>query len=308
MCQVRSEDASTGPRLLTRVRTALRVRHYSRRTEKAYVGWIKRFIFFHGIRHPATMGEPEVRTFLDDLAIRHRVSASTQNQAFSALLFLYRGVLGQSVDGLRDGVRAKTPDHLPVVLTIEEVRAVLSHLRGTPWLMASLIYGSGLRVLECARLRVKDLDFSRGEVTVRDGKGRKDRVTLLPVRLQDPCAATSNASVVSTLPIWTRARAASRCPRRSRGSTRTPTPNGPGSGSFPRPGPITTSGSPSASAITSTRPSCSGRSTRPCVLPGSPSMRPVIRCGTRLRPISWRLDTTSGPSRNCSATRTSAAR
>ena len=139
MCQVRSEDSSTGPRLLTRVRTAIRVRHYSRRTEKAYLGWIKRFIFFHGVRHPATMGAPEVRAFLDDLAIRQRVSASTQNQAFSALLFLYRAVLGQPLDGLRDGVRAKTPDHLPVVLTIEEVRAVLSHLRGTPWLMASLI-------------------------------------------------------------------------------------------------------------------------------------------------------------------------
>jgi len=176
---------ATRPRLLTRVRTVLRVRHYSRRTEKSYVGWIKRFIFFHGVRHPDLMGEAEVRAFLTDLALRSHVSASTQNQAFSALLFLYREVLGRKLEGLEEGVRAKRPVHLPVVLSREEVRSVLERLRGVPWLMASLIYGSGLRILECARLRVKDLDFVRGEVTVRDGKGRKDRVTLLPGRLTD---------------------------------------------------------------------------------------------------------------------------
>ena len=181
-----STETHGGPRLLTRVRSAIRLRHYSPRTEKAYVGWIKRFIFFHGVRHPASMGENEVRAFLSDLAVRQRVSASTQNQAFSALLFLYRDVLGQALDGLRDGVRAKRPEHLPVVLTPDEVRAVLRHLCGAPWLMAALIYGSGLRILECARLRVKDLDFTRGEITVRDGKGRKDRVTLLPARLHEP--------------------------------------------------------------------------------------------------------------------------
>ena len=159
------------PRLLTRVRNAIRIRHYSRATEKAYVGWIKRFIFFHGVRHPDEMGEREVMTYLSDLATRQRVSASTQNQAFSALLFLYREVLGRRLEGLEDGVRAKRPVRLPVVLSRDEVRLVLEQLRGWPWLMAALIYGSGLRILECARLRVKDLDFARGEILVRDGKG-----------------------------------------------------------------------------------------------------------------------------------------
>src|SRR5262245_12085779 len=185
MHQIVERPSDAGPRLLTRVRTAIRVLHYSRRTEKAYIGWIKRFIFFHGVRHPDSMGEAEVRAFLTDLALRLRVSAGTQNQAFSALLFLYRHVLGRRLEGLEEGVRAKRPVRLPVVLTRDEVRSVLERLRGVSWLMASLIYGSGLRILECARLRVKDLDFTRGEVTVRDGKGQKDRVTLLPARLVD---------------------------------------------------------------------------------------------------------------------------
>lgn len=177
------------PRLLTRVRSVIRVRHYSRQTEKSYVGWIKRFIFFHGVRHPDLMGEREVMAFLSDLAIRQRVSASTQNQAFSALLFLYREVLGRRLEGLEEGVRAKRPARLPVVLSRDEVRGILDRLGGVPWLMAALIYGSGLRLLECARLRVKDLDFSKGEILVRDGKGRKDRITLLPSRLAEPLRA-----------------------------------------------------------------------------------------------------------------------
>jgi integron integrase len=174
-----------GPRLLTRVRRTIRVRHYSRRTEKAYVGWIKRFIFFNGTRHPDEMGEHEVMLFLSDLAVRKQVSASTQNQAFSALLFLYREVLGRKLDGLEEGVRAKRPMHLPVVLSRREVEAVLDRLHGASWLMASLMYGSGLRLLECASLRVKDLDFARAEITVHDGKGQKDRITLLPGRIRD---------------------------------------------------------------------------------------------------------------------------
>jgi integron integrase len=178
-----------GPRLLTRVRRTIRVRHYSRRTEKAYVGWIKRFIFFNGTRHPDEMGEHEVMLFLSDLAVRKKVSASTQNQAFSALLFLYREVLGRKLDGLEEGVRAKRPMHLPVVLSRREVEAVLDRLHGAPWLMASLMYGSGLRLLECASLRVKDLDFARAEVTVHDGKGQKDRITLLPGRIRDALRA-----------------------------------------------------------------------------------------------------------------------
>jgi integrase len=144
------------PRLLDRVRLAVRARHYSPRTEKAYVGWIRRFIFFHGVRHPEQMGEAEVTQFLSSLATRGRVSASTQNQALAALLFLYRNVLGRDLAWLQDVVRAKRPVRLPVVLSREEVTALLRQLRGTPWLMASLMYGSGLRLIKCARLRVKD--------------------------------------------------------------------------------------------------------------------------------------------------------
>lgn len=174
------------PRLLRRVRDAIRSRHYSPRTEKAYVFWIRKFIFFNGIKHPAEMGAPEVRSFLSSLATQGKVSASTQNQAFSALLFLYRVVLGRELAGLDETVRAKLPVRLPVVLSRDEVNAILRHLRGTTWLMASLMYGSGLRLLECCRLRVKDVDLARGEITVRDGKGRKDRVTVVPGSLVAP--------------------------------------------------------------------------------------------------------------------------
>jgi integrase len=142
------------PRLLDRVRQAIRARHYSRRTEKAYVAWIRRYIFFHGKRRPAEMGAPELTRFLTSLAVEGKVAASTQNQALSALLFLYREVLEQHVPWLDDLVYAKRPHHLPVVLTPEEVRAVLAEIHGVPRLMAILLYGAGLRLLECARLRV----------------------------------------------------------------------------------------------------------------------------------------------------------
>jgi integron integrase len=168
------------PRLLDRVRDAVRTRHYSRRTEKAYVGWTRRYILFHGKRHPSGMGAEELTQYLSALATQNNVSASTQNQALSALLFLYRDVLGQEVPWLDDVVRAKRTTRLPVVLAREEVRAVLRQLRGTPRLMAILLYGAGLRLLECARLRVKDIDFSRKQIIVRAGKGDKDRATPLP--------------------------------------------------------------------------------------------------------------------------------
>ena len=175
--------------LIDVVRENIRLRHYSRRTEKAYVGWIKRFVFFNGTRHPDTMGEHEVMLFLSDLAVRKRVSASTQNQAFSALLFLYRDVMGRSLAGLEEGVRAKRPEHLPTVLSRREVERVLDRLRGPSWLVASLLYGAGLRLLECLTLRIKDIDFSRAEIVVRNGKGDKDRVTVLPARLRDALSA-----------------------------------------------------------------------------------------------------------------------
>ena len=174
------------PKLLEMVRMAIRTRHYSRRTEEAYVSWIKRFIFFHDKRHPAEMGEVEMNAFLTHLAVNGNVSASTQNQALSALLFLYRHVIGREVGDLGEVIRARKPTRLPVVMTREEVKAVLANLTGDKWLMASLMYGSGLRLMECLRLRVQDIDFSRNEILVRDGKGGKDRVTVLPESLKTP--------------------------------------------------------------------------------------------------------------------------
>jgi integron integrase len=174
------------PRLLDQVREEIRKRHYSRRTEKSYIGWIRRFILFHGKRHPAEMGEAEVSRFLSHLAVIGKVSASTQNQALSALFFLYRQVLCREVEWVEGVVRAKRPLHLPVVLTREEVRAVLRQLQGVEWMMASLLYGAGLRLLECCRLRVKDVDLAKREIVVRDGKGGKDRVTLLPAKVVEP--------------------------------------------------------------------------------------------------------------------------
>jgi integron integrase len=175
-------------RLLQRTRSVIRARHYSSRTEKAYVGWIRRYCGAHGGRHPAQMGVPEVARYLAHLALDARVSASTQNQAFSALTFLYRDVLERPVEGLETVTRAKRPVRVPLVLARSEVQAVLGSLRGTPALMCALMYGAGLRLLECCRLRVKDVDFARGELVVRDGKGRKDRTTMLPSRLAAPLA------------------------------------------------------------------------------------------------------------------------
>lgn len=173
------------PRLLARVRAAVRVRHYSRRTEEAYVWWIRRFVRFHGTRHPATLGAAEVEAFLSDLAVRHDVSASTRSQARAALLFLYRNVLALPVPELDAIVRAKRPRRLPTVLTREEVRAVLGALAAPYDLVALLLYGAGLRLLEALSLRVKDLDPARGELTVRVGKGDTDRVTVLPAIAAD---------------------------------------------------------------------------------------------------------------------------
>jgi integron integrase len=164
----------------------MRLLHYSPRTEAAYVSWVRRYVLFHGKRHPDSMGEMEISSFLSHLAEEKNVSASTQNQALSALLFLYRRVLGRDLEWLGDFERPERPPRLPVVLTSGEVRALLSQLQGVPRLMASLLYGSGLRRLECCRLRVKDIDLERREIVVRDSKGRKDRTTILPARLVKP--------------------------------------------------------------------------------------------------------------------------
>jgi integron integrase len=184
-------DAKTSqaPKLLDQVRGKIRLKHYSIRTEQAYVDWIKRFILHFGKRHPRELGAAEVEQFLTHLAVAGNVAASTQNQAKSALLFLYREVLETELPWLDNVERARTPKRLPVVLTRDEVHAVLSRLSGTHWLIASLLYGAGLRIMEALRLRVKDVEFPRKEILVRDGKGFKDRVTMLPAALAVPLAA-----------------------------------------------------------------------------------------------------------------------
>ena len=168
---------------MDQVRDALRLKHYSLRTERSYCDWIERFIRFHHMRHPKEMGEAEVSSFLTQLARDGQVAAATQNQALSALLFLYKQVLKQEIGWLDNVERVKRPARVPVVLTRDEVHKIFAHLHGMPRLMAGLLYGSGLRLMECVRLRVKDIDFGYARITVREGKGGKDRITMLPVNL-----------------------------------------------------------------------------------------------------------------------------
>ncbi len=187
-----TSDKSTTPnppKLMDQVRDKLRVKHYSIRTEQAYSGWIKRYIYFHGKRHPKDMGAAEIEAFLTNLAVEGNVSASTQNLAKSALLFLYREVLEIELPWLDNVTQAKVPKRLPVVLTVSEVQNVLSRLNGTHLLIASLLYGGGMRLMEAVRLRVKDVDFERREILVREGKGFKDRVTMLPETVLAPLQA-----------------------------------------------------------------------------------------------------------------------
>jgi integron integrase len=181
-----TSPASKPKKLLDEIREVLRVKHYSIRTEEVYCQWIERYIRFHKMRHPREMGEAEMAQFLTHLAAEGNVAASTQNQALSALLFLYKQVLKQEIGWIEQVERAKRPVRMPVVLTREEVKRVFAFLQGRERLMASLLYGSGLRLMECVRLRVKDVDFSRPQIVVRDGKGAKDRITMLPERLAQP--------------------------------------------------------------------------------------------------------------------------
>jgi integron integrase len=174
------------PRLLDSIRAALYARHYSKRTARAYLGWIRRFIIFHGKRHPSEMGSLEVGAFLSNLAIEGKVSSSTQNQALAALLFLYQQILGRELEWLGDLVHAKRPKQVPVVLGRHEARDLLARLKGPTWLVCAMLYGGGLRLLEALRLRVKDIDLDRHEIVVRRGKGAKDRRTVLPNSLMEP--------------------------------------------------------------------------------------------------------------------------
>jgi integron integrase len=174
------------PKLLDRTRQIIRAKHYSLSTERAYIQWIRRFILFHKKRHPEEMAEPEINAFLTYLAVKKNVSASTQNQALSALLFLYRHVLNREICDLGNVIRAKKPKRLPVVMTREEVKSVIDQLEDDKWLISILMYGAGLRLIECLRLRVQDIDFPANQIIVRDGKGFKDRMTMLPMRAKQP--------------------------------------------------------------------------------------------------------------------------
>jgi integron integrase len=184
-----AQSAALKPKLLDQVRQAIRARHYSKRIEKTYADRIKRFIFFHAKRHPLEMGEPEINQFLTDLAVNKKVSASTQNQALSAILFLYQRVLEKPLEWVNPAVRAKKPKRLPVVLTRQEVKTILDSMDGAPKLVATLLYGAGLRLNECLELRFKDIDFTTNQILVRDGKGRKDRITTLPASMKEPLLA-----------------------------------------------------------------------------------------------------------------------
>ncbi|MEK6288742.1 MAG: integron integrase [Acidobacteriota bacterium] len=184
-----AQSAVPKPKLLDQVRQAIGARHYSKRTEKTYVDWIKRFILFHGKRHPKDMGEPEINQFLTDLAVNKKVSASTQNQALRAILFLYQRVLEKPLEWVNPAVRAKKPKRLPVVLTRQEVKTILDSMDGAPKLVATLLYGAGLRLNECLELRFKDIDFTTKQILVRDGKGQKDRITTLPASVKEPLLA-----------------------------------------------------------------------------------------------------------------------
>lgn len=179
------ERESHPPRLLDQVRARCRRLNYSVRTERAYLGWIRRFVLANGKRHPRDLGAQEIERFLTDLAVRGNVAASTQNQALSALLFLYREVLGLDLPWMEGVTRAKRPQRLPVVLSRAEVERLLTMIDGEVWLMAALLYGTGMRLMECMRLRVKDIDFERRQITVRDGKGAKDRQVPLPDSVRD---------------------------------------------------------------------------------------------------------------------------
>ncbi|HEY0197278.1 MAG TPA: integron integrase [Rhodanobacter sp.] len=177
---------ASAPRLLDEVRRVLRLKHYSIRTEAVYVGWIRRFILANGKRHPRDMGEAEIEGFLSQLAVQGKVAAATQNQALAALLFLYKQVLGIELPWMEGVVRAKRSQHVPTVLSRDEIKRILTRMDGRPWLLVSFLYGTGMRLMEALRLRIKDVDFGRNEITIRDGKGGKDRRTMLPRSLTEP--------------------------------------------------------------------------------------------------------------------------
>ena len=303
------------PRLLDEIRRALGGRHDSRRIEHAYVQWIRRFVVIHQKRRPREMGAPEVYACLTHLAVERRVAASTQNQALAALIYLYDRVLEQRLGIVAGIVRARRPRRLPVILTRSEVREVLSQIEGTSRLVATLLDGSGLRLLECLGLRVKEIEFVRGKIVVWDGKGQQDRVTMLPVaakgclsRRRTRWRRTSKPSGGSIAPTSRGGLGWRRCRTRWRGSTRRRIASGGGSGSSRRRRTTWTERRESVTSTTCTRRSSSERSSRRCVGLTSRSARLATPSATRLRRTCSRTATTPGRCKSRSAIRTSRRR
>lgn len=300
-----ASPATPDPRtLLGQLKAQIRVRHYSLRTEEAYVYWARRFIRFHHHRHPREMGAEELKAFLSNLAGPMEVAASTQNQALSALLFLYKEVLGVDLPWL-DGIRkAKRPRRLPVVLTREEARALLARMEGTHGLMARLLYGTGMRLMECLRLRVKDVDLARREVVIREGKGGRDRVTVLPSTLVEPLA--DHLARVRTLFLADRQAGLPGVELPGAYGRKNPAAGacGGGIGFFPRTPCRSIRAQASGGATTSTTRPSRARCPGPRGRPRSPSPSPRTCFGTASPPISWRRATTSAQCRSSSATRT----
>jgi integrase len=270
LAEAGSSDANPqAPRLLEQLRARIRTKHYPIRTEDAYVDWARRFIRHFDKRHPRDLGAPEIEQFLTDLAVEGRVSASTQNQAKSALLFLYRDVIGIELEWLRNVTQARVPQRLPVVLTVTEVQRIFRQLRGAHLLMAQLLYGSGIRLMECVRLRVKDVDFERGEIIVRDGKGQKDRVTMLP----RACVAELQRHLRHVRRLHfddlRLGFGAVYLPLRWRSTTAVRQESGVGNMCSLRSSCRSTLARTSGRGITSTSRDCSGRSSRPSATPAS---------------------------------------
>ncbi len=282
------------------------MKHYSVRTEQAYVDWIRRFILFHHKRHPNEMGEREITEFLTHLAVEKNVSASTQNQAFAALLFLYQQVLERKLAFIDNVQRVTRPAKLPVVLTPAEARAVLAHLKAEYRLMAELLYGSGLRLMECLRLRVKDVDFGYHRITVRDAKGLRERVALLPQRLQRPLRAQIvRVKELHRQDLVRAAAAESICRSRWNGNIPARLANLSGNIFFPLQNFRLMHALAKFAAIMSRKKTCKTPSKSLCVPRAFANRRAVIRSGTVLPRTCSKMGTISVPSRNCSATRTS---
>ncbi len=285
-------------------REKIRTRHLAYRTEQAYLHWMRRYVKFHDRRHPRDMGPPEVEAFLTHLAVEARVAASTQNQALQALLFLYRHVLDIELPWLENVTRASRPKRVPVVLSVAEVRAVLAQLDGTCGLMASLLYGSGLRLMEAHRLRIKDVVIERGEIIVRDAKGGRDRITVLPAAVVPPLrehlaklfVRFEHQRRLSEPGVWLPTAIARKYPNTAA--------NGVGNGSFPRARCARIPIADGRSAIISMKKSCSGRFRRRFARRAYCSRRAVTPFATALPHTCSRRGRTSAPCRNCWVTRT----